>query len=183
MRYFAYGSNMLRARLVNRVGAVSAGTMAWVSGYRLAFEKRSVDGSAKCNMLHTAESADSVYGVLFDLTPAQRQALDRFEGAGYTTCVRPVSVAAGTVEAYFYTADPAYLVSNLLPYDWYKAFVVAGARESALPARYIDGIDAVPSLPDPDCRRAEHNHQILQQSQPRLGAALLRYGRPLTTGY
>ena len=36
------------------------------------------------------------------------------------------------------TSDP-----SLTPYDWYKAFVLAGAREHGLPQDYVAALDAV----------------------------------------
>ena len=47
------------------------------------------------------------------------------------------------------------------PYDWYKAFVLQGAVENALPAAYIELIRAVPSQPDPNTARRERNEALL----------------------
>jgi gamma-glutamylcyclotransferase len=43
------------------------------------------------------------------------------------------------------------------PYDWYKALVIAGAREHGLPADYIAALAAAPAKPDPDKIRAARN--------------------------
>ncbi len=62
-----------------------------------------------------------------------------------------------TAAAYFATEkDP-----KLRPYDWYKAFVVQGATENALPAAYIELIRAVPSQTDPNTARRARNQALL----------------------
>ena len=45
----------------------------------------------------------------------------------------------------------------LRPYHWYKAYVLAGAQQHALPEEYIQRIRNVESIPDPDLRRARAN--------------------------
>ena len=43
--YFAYGSNLSEERLRKRVGEFGPARVARLEGYRLAFNKRSADGS------------------------------------------------------------------------------------------------------------------------------------------
>lgn len=54
----------------------------FVTGYKLAFDKVSKDGSGKCDCEHTGNDGDRVYGVIFLVLCSERAALDRFEGAG-----------------------------------------------------------------------------------------------------
>ena len=44
--------------------------------------------------------------------------------------------------------------------------MLAGARELALPRDYLDAIEAVPSLPDPDRARAARNRLIRRSATP-----------------
>ncbi|RNF34126.1 gamma-glutamylcyclotransferase family protein [Paracoccus methylarcula] len=77
--YFAYGSNMLPARLAARCPSAKLIGRAHAPGYRVRFAKRGMDGSAKATLV-TSEGAAS--GVLFTLDPKDLAALDRAEGAG-----------------------------------------------------------------------------------------------------
>jgi hypothetical protein len=51
--------------------------------------------------------------------------------------------------------------SSLKPYTWYKAFVVAGAKEHKLPSDYIKQLEAVEAIQDPDRERDRRNTQLL----------------------
>ena len=50
------------------------------------------------------------------------------------------------------------------PYHWYKAFVVEGAREHALPQEYLQSLENAPSVPDPIPARAAENERLLTTS-------------------
>ena len=58
----------------------------------------------------------------------------------------------------YYATD---IESSLLPYHWYKAFVVAGAHEHGLPAPYVRRLEQVRSVPDADVDRAANNAKLL----------------------
>lgn len=161
--YFAYGSNMLSRRLRSRDRAPSAAAVGigFVIGHRLAFDKVSADGSGKCDMEATSIPTDRVYGVLYEIDPAEKPNLDRAEGlgAGYREEPVPVATASGTRDATTYIAtskNPA-----LRPYHWYKALVVAGAVEHGLPAAYIEWSRTFDSKVDPDARRRAENELVL----------------------
>jgi gamma-glutamylcyclotransferase len=63
-----------RTRGANAIGRVV--TTAYVEGYRLAFDKVSTDGSGKCDIEPTGNSADRVCGVLFSVAGSEAAALD-----------------------------------------------------------------------------------------------------------
>jgi hypothetical protein len=46
---------------------------------------------------------------------------------------------------------------SLLPFTWYKALVVAGAIEQALPADYVSRPESAPAKIGPDNARARQN--------------------------
>jgi gamma-glutamylcyclotransferase len=158
--YFAYGSNMFGPRLAARTPSAARITTAFVEG-RLAFDKVSIDGSGKCDIEATGNPADRVYGVIFRIATAEERALDEAEGVGHGYRKDEIKVVTfeGTLAAMAYIAtkkDP-----KRQPYDWYKAFVVQGAAENALPATYIELIRAVPSQTDPNTARRQRNEALL----------------------
>jgi len=70
-----------------------------------------------------------------------------------------VVTSEGTLAAAAYFAtekDP-----KRRPYNWYKAFVLQGAVENALPVAYIELIRAVPSQADPNPARRARNEALL----------------------
>ena len=79
--YFAYGSNMLAARLTARCMSARKVCNANAEGYSLVFTKPSDDRSGKGHLLVT--NANNQPGVLFEINIAERAALDEFEGAGH----------------------------------------------------------------------------------------------------
>jgi hypothetical protein len=164
MLYFGYGSNMLAARLQARVPSATPRLTGRVEGYRLRVHKRSQDGSGKCNIAPADDEA--VHGVVFDVDAGELDALDEAEqrGRGYARCDVRVHGASASVEAFAYTAQPAYIDDALLPYEWYRALVLAGAREHQLPASYIEGLGAIRSYPDPNRARRRKYRALLDDA-------------------
>lgn len=161
--YFAYGSNMFVPRLRVRVASAEVRSTARLIGYALRFHKRSEDRSGKCNAFRTGDPADEVYGVLFAIDPSQKADLDRAEGLGngYVEATVQVISRDGEQTAFAYLAEPGFVDDSLRPYTWYKKFVVRGARESGLPQAYVDAIEAVAALRDPNPEREKQNLRIL----------------------
>lgn len=154
---FAYGSNMLSARLRERVPSARPAGTACLPGFSLRWHKVSVDGSGKCNVVEDATPGACVWGVVFAIDFAQKDSLDKAEGLGNGYGSREVSVMLGgatlTAQAYVATrTDAAYL-----PYDWYKALVVAGAREHVLPPDYVAVLEAQPCTVDANEERRRKN--------------------------
>lgn len=153
--YFAYGSNMSTARLRERMPSCKPIGIATLPGHALRFHKRSVDKSGKCNALATGD-ADTVMGVLFSFDPVERAELDKAEGAGRGYEHATVTVIDGTgrrrkVLTYLATSD--YIDDSLKPYGWYKDFVLAGGREHGLSPEFIEYIQSVEAIEDPDKTR------------------------------
>jgi hypothetical protein len=163
--YFAYGSNMLLARIRQPDRAPSARVVAIVKlpGHVLRFHKRSRDGSAKCDAYETGSSHDGVHGVVFELDAAGKAALDRVEGVGRGYREKEVRVTAGEQgwTARTYVAEADHIDRSLRPYAWYRELVLAGAREHALPAAYVERIAAEESVEDPEPRRAARERRAL----------------------
>ncbi len=159
---FAYGSNMLAARMMARVPSVRPLGSARLEGFVLSWNKRSKDGSAKCSIEETGQREDVVWGVLYALNREDKRKLDDFEGLGHGYGERMVTVLAGgkplRVWAYYATSVDL----NVRPYDWYRDLVVAGAHEHGFPPEYIESLEAVPTIKDPDGKRAARERQLLQ---------------------
>ena len=49
----------------------------------------------------------------------------------------------------------------LLPYDWYKEFIVSGAIQNKLPAEYIAQLQSISCVRDHDEERRMKNYSIL----------------------
>ena len=151
MLCFSYGSNMLRSRLSDRVGLFKRLGAAYLTGYTLRFNKKSTGrksyGSGKCNVSHTGNPDDRVWGALDCLTEEQFKELDRREGCDYRRVPVRVTFDVRKVEACLYVAKPEAVKPNLQPLGWYKRYVLEGAQELKLPSDYIaDYIESVPSI-------------------------------------
>ena len=162
--YFAYGSNLLSRRLRARTPSAIAKSIGYLSKRRLTFDKVSTDGSGKCDIETTSYPTDRVYGVLFEIACSEKTALDTAEGLGKGYREEPVTVvtSSGSIKAVAYVAtakEPA-----LRPYHWYKALVVAGAVEHALPDAYVEWLRTIDSKPDPKATRRAENEALLYDS-------------------
>ena len=158
---FAYGSNMSTARLQDRVPSARAAGIGQLKRFSLRWHKRGRDGSGKCHARATTLHSDVVWGVLFEISRSDKPRLDKAEGLGrgYEEKEVDVTTDLGEVRALMYSATD--LERSLLPFHWYKDFVVSGAREHGLPVDYIRNLEKVRSAPDPEARRAARNSEIL----------------------
>ncbi len=163
MKYFAYGSNMCSRWLRNRVESARFHAVARLQKHALRFHKTSKDGSGKCDVAATGYDGDVVHGVVFEIDPVEKPALDRCEGLnhGYAEKTVTVDCDGGGISAFTYVAQPTHVDSSLRPYSWYKDLVVAGAREHQLPENYIQSIESVPANADLDSSRDAKNRQFL----------------------
>ena len=157
---FAYGSNMLTDRIRKRCPSAYALGVAELHGYELQWHKRSQDGSGKCDVVKANTPSAIVYGVLYEMPMSEKPALDAAEGLGkgYDEKNAEVSFkgATRTISVYYATdIDP-----TLKPYTWYKAFVVAGAKEHEIPATYIERLVATDAMEDPNPERHNRNWRL-----------------------
>lgn len=151
---FAYGSNMPTARLRERCPSATPVGVAELNGYELRWHKRSRDGSGKCDIVLATSPEARVLGVLYRIAEYEKRDLDRAEGLGKGYAEIDIEVLCdGTLIAA--TAYQATEIDHSLrPFSWYRALVMAGAREHRLPEGYIALLEAVAAQEDPD--RARH---------------------------
>lgn len=130
--YFAYGSNMLKARLEERVGTVSYLGKAILMNYTLNFSKLGNDGSGKASIIE--EEGSVVEGAIYQLTKDQMKILNRFEGfpKHYTKLKLSVTCEESNkkrLKVVTYVANPDYIREDLLPTKEYLDFILRGALE------------------------------------------------------
>jgi hypothetical protein len=134
--YFAYGSNLLRERLLARCPTLTYAGRATLPAHRLTFDKQSRDGSGKCAL----ESSDTAEG------PAYERTSVKVLRAG-----EPITAV---------TYDARQRESGSLPYDWYLALVVAGAEQQGLSKVYVNRLRATSFLVDRDLERRARTDAI-----------------------
>jgi len=131
--YFAFGSNMSRARLVGRIGAVKVLGAARLPDHRHRFSKRGSDGTGKGNI--EPHPGGVVHGVLYGLHAAQLDRLAEFEG-GYRRRDVMVVASQGAVLAATFVALPPGTAPP--PSEAYLDHYRRGIAEHGLPAAYLD---------------------------------------------
>lgn len=151
--YFAYGSNMLSARLTARCASARVIGTAVAAGYDIAFDKIGQDGSGKATLVRAETFV--VHGALFNLDEGDLTVLDKIEGVGRGYDRRSIVVRHQDrlEQAVTYIAPDASRDAGLLPFDWYCGLVLAGAYERRLPTDWIARLQKVASVPDPQTDR------------------------------
>lgn len=164
-RYLAYGSNLHPLRLAERVPSSRLVGITRLVGQKVAFAKQSRDRSAKCTLVCTDSPDDAAYCAVYELDQGERHLLDRAEGlgAGYDETLFEVQVGGRAIVAFAYVAAASHLVTELLPYDWYMALVLEGARYHGFPDAYIATLRGAGCTPDPSPGRARRNADLLER--------------------
>lgn len=199
MKIFSYGSNMCSPRIAARVPSARFVATGCVRGFSLRFHKRGrLDGSGKANMLRTDDPEDRVWGVIWEIDPADKAGLDRAEGLGNGYDEERVRVVSAPGDASSgvpgghgarldddvglplraYLASPDFIDDGLLPFEWYLDFVVAGAREHGLPDPHVELIARTEARRDPDEERRRRNRAILDVGRSRSGEGTGMRGHP-----
>jgi gamma-glutamylcyclotransferase len=158
---FAFGSNMCSARLRNYgVAPDTKGQAALLQDYRLVFNKKSVDGSGKANV--ESHNGEQVWGVIYFIPDEHLPKLDKGEGTGYRRERIPINMADGTIiEAWTYLASNPSTRAVLLPYSWYKQFLIEGAKEHGLPLTYLRELELIPANQDHDKQRDSEKRALI----------------------
>ena len=163
--YFAYGSNMLSRRLKAPERCPSARPLgvAELRRYELRWHKRSKkDGSGKCDIVPSTAPDAVTLGVLYEIAGTDRTRLDSVEGLhmGYEAIEVSVLSGGALQNARCYQATDTD--ASLRPLTWYRALVVAGAKEHALPDDYIEELEAVAADQDHDAKRHAENMALIE---------------------
>ena len=158
VHYLAYGSNLLPARLQARIGAVDTLATVPLQGWAIDFSKRGADGSGKCTLNPVASGR--AYGVIYAIPAETVPTLDRIEGVGHGYATAWLDLP-DYARCYVYLAEDHYQDSRLQPFDWYKALVLSGARHHGFPGDYIEALEAVSAIVNPDAERRALNLDIV----------------------
>lgn len=167
--YLAYGSNLHPGRLGARLGEVKLVGICPLHRWRLVFNKRGEDDSAKANITHTGRAGDLVWCVLYRLRADVMPELDKYETRGYgydrvefridPQYIRPESDDAVTAQSYI--SPPGWQQEDWLPYDWYLELIRLGARYHGFPECYRRMLSRQTSMPDPDVERSNKSSRLL----------------------
>lgn len=154
--YFAYGSNMLPARLKARCSTARVIGTAHAHSFGLEFSKPSKDGSGKATLIRSELREVVTPGVLFEIERSELRNLDRAEGAGHgydrDDSFRVTCASTGaTLTATTYIAGATK--PGLEPFDWYLALVLAGSHHHALQDEHLRRLRAINHVVDSDHSR------------------------------
>ena len=145
--YFAYGSNLWDERLKEpgsentrrrcpsaRKIKPSTGSQHLLKGWKLNFSKKSQDRSGKGNIVEIRRDGEKVYGVIFEILDSEKQELDCAE-LGYDQREMTILDERNSRKncenvIVYYKEEPD---NSKIPYDWYKAYIVEGAKKHNLP--------------------------------------------------
>lgn len=122
--YFSYGSNMDAARVLRRCGPTASRRWAVVEGMRLHFAKRAeIPGIPDAGFATLRPDDDArAEGVVYGVTEAQLDAMDRHEGVPLHYSRHPIGlrlVDGSRIEAVTYLANPDRCAAGLKPPRFY----------------------------------------------------------------
>lgn len=131
--YFAYGSNMLPKRLLERITKYHTAFVAVLPGHKFIYNKKNIDGTAKANI----ESNDGaeVHGVCFEIDQDDFAILKKDEG-GYDQRNIVVSTREES-ETKAVTYISVSIDASLVASTEYKSIVLKGAEHWELSETYI----------------------------------------------
>jgi|WetSurMetagenome_2_1015567.scaffolds.fasta_scaffold27323_3 gamma-glutamylcyclotransferase len=145
MLYFAYGFNMQTAHMrAHCPGCVLVGR-AILRDHRLTFSRWwTAWGGGGVADIQPAPG-EVVEGVVWEISPVHREALDRFEEYPTSYTRKDVTVEtpdSRTLSAFAYVAHPE---GCYRPARRYLRQIVVGAREQGLSAAYVAFLAAIPT--------------------------------------
>lgn len=149
MLYAAYGSNLHPLRLGRRLATARLLGTAFVANWSLRFHKRSVDGSGKCSI---QRGSSGVHFAVYDISQGDKRVLDSIEGLGSGYSEISIDIP-GFGPCFSYTASDTHIDDSLIPYDWYRQLVLAGAQAHGFPEPYVEKVRSTAARRDPDLIR------------------------------
>jgi gamma-glutamylcyclotransferase len=143
--YFAYGSNLCPSTFLERRGMKPfEAHCARLDGYELRFDLPVGPGERGVANLVALEGAHT-WGVVYRLTPADAEILDRSEGVhrGYYDRATVTVQRATADQIAAYTLTSRYGVTGRRPSARYIGIILNGARHHGLPAEWIAHLEAL----------------------------------------
>lgn len=140
--YFAYGSNLHHAQLIERCGQLSASDepprLVRLPNYRLAFNMDGGDGEVYANII---TPGNGVLGVIYRCNAAALAKLDVYETGYDRLDVTVVDEQGSKLPAIAYIAQPTNVTVERRPHAEYLQIILTGARAHGLPPDYIREIE------------------------------------------
>ena len=164
LNYFAFGSNLASPRLLQRIPAARIGVVATLGEHRLCWRKNDRGQSGKCDIDHTGDPDHLVYGVIYQMTHADKLELDTYECSGFGYAfkqIEVVSLGGEVIDAFTYYALD--IDHRQQPFHWYKEHVLRGALEHGFPLHYVEAIRSTPSIDDHDTERHHRELSIYRE--------------------
>lgn len=115
---------------------------AELEGWRLVFNKKSKDGSAKANIEESP--GDSVLGVIYEIDETEKKRLNEKEGKYEPISVRVKLEDGSTEKVLTYESD---YKTGEPPYEWYLKLIIGGAKTHGLPEEYIQTLESINTKP------------------------------------
>ena len=106
--------------------------------------------------------SSGVHVAIFDMSAADKERLDTIEGVGAGYAEIRLEVP-GFGECFSYAATESHIDDSLLPYDWYRELVLAGAATHGFPEGYVEQIRRIAVRSDPDVERRTQMHAIIDR--------------------
>ncbi|MBT8097654.1 MAG: gamma-glutamylcyclotransferase [Woeseia sp.] len=94
-----------------------------------------------------------IYLAVYEILEIERKQLDLCEGVGDGYDYREIELEDfGTCSTYI--ASPSSIDDSLNPLDWYREYVIRGARYNDFPPEYIAALASIHAVADSDNDRA-----------------------------
>jgi hypothetical protein len=161
--FFSYGSNLLFERIRRRVPSVQVVKNYQLTGFKLCFNKLSMDGSTKANVVPDLIEA-YVHGVIHRAVQKEKRFLDEAEalGKGYNESFFEHEIEGKVRKVGFYLANESKYLAEGRPYDWYLGYVVEGAKENSFPITYRHWLESLPYEVDTNSQRRQPHDLVLE---------------------
>ncbi|WP_254507191.1 gamma-glutamylcyclotransferase family protein [Anatilimnocola floriformis] len=137
--YFAYGSNLLAAQMIERTGPIRTEEeqprRARLPNQRVVFNMLGSDGEIYANI---EPAAHDVLGVVYRIGPPGLASLDEFEEGYERRQVIVITDDGVELAAIVYVSLPENVTAPRQPSEEYLTRIITGAREQGLPGEYIE---------------------------------------------
>lgn len=154
VHYFAYGSNMATATFRGRRGIeCHHATAARATGWRLVLDKPPLVTLDHSYANIVPDAGSEVYGVLYEIVPADLEHIDFTEGVlignyrRIEISVQPLGAPAPAPMRAFTLVSDRHDTA-LQPSTRYMELLISGAEEHGLPEEYVAWLRSIPARPE-----------------------------------
>lgn len=134
--YLAYGSNLEKGRLLERINKFHTASKAILPGYRFVYNKKSVDGTSKANI--TLTEGSEVQGICYEIDEDDLRILDQSE-RGYSRIKLPILISPNT-DATAITYISNSIIHDVPPSREYRDIILQGAKDWKLDKEYVQNV-------------------------------------------